>query len=284
MPAASAQLRTGRPPADGMKRIISRDNAHYRELKRLHASARERRRSGRLLLDGMHLITAYQQRCGRPAEIVLSDSGAGRAEVVDYLASCPSGMLITQLPDALWAELALVDTPSGIMAVAGWPQPAAVVDLAADTVALDGVQDPGNIGSILRSAAAAGFRQILLSADCAQAWSPKTLRAGMGAHFQLDIHEGGDLPAFLAAYRGQSVATAVNATADLYTAGPGAGAVTWVFGSEGQGLRAAVLAATHLQVRIPMPGACESLNVAAAAAVCLFETVRRRQRAADGGR
>ena len=266
-----------------MKRISSRDNAHFRELKRLQASARERRRSGRLLLDGMHLISAYQQRCGSPAEIVLSDSGAARAEIVGYLASCPAAVPIIQLPDSLWAELALVDTPSGIMAVAAWPQPATAIDLAADAVALDGVQDPGNVGSILRSAAAAGFRQILLSADCAQAWSPKTLRAGMGAHFQLDIHEDGDLPAFLAAYHGQSIATAVGATADLYSAGL-ARAVAWVFGSEGRGLSAAVLAATSLQVRIPMPGVCESLNVAAAAAVCLFETVRRRHRAADGDR
>ncbi|MCM8611855.1 RNA methyltransferase [Accumulibacter sp.] len=265
-----------------MKRISSRDNAHYRELKRLHASARERRRSGRLLLDGMHLITAYQQRCGSPLEIVISDSAAGRREVVDHLANCPPAIPVTQLPDALWGELALVDTPSGIMAVAAWPQPATTIDLAADTVVLDGVQDPGNVGSILRSAAAAGFQQILLSADCAQAWSPKTLRAGMGAHFQLAIHEGGDLPAFLTSYHGQSIATAVGAAADLYSAGL-APAVAWVFGSEGQGLRAAVLAATQLQVSIPMPGDCESLNVAAAAAVCLFETVRRRHPAADGG-
>jgi len=283
VPAASAQFRAGGTPAADMKRISSRDNPHYRELKRLHASARERRRSARLLLDGLHLITAYQQRCGSPAELVVSDSGAGRREIIDHLASCPPVMPVTQLPDALWAELALVDTPSGIMAVAAWPQPPTAIDLAADAVLLDGVQDPGNVGSILRSAAAAGFHQILLSADCAQAWSPKTLRAGMGAHFQLAIHEESDLPAFLANYHGLSIATAANAPAGLFATDL-APAVAWIFGSEGQGLRAAVLAATHLQVHIPMPGACESLNVAAAAAICLFETVRRRQRTADGGR
>lgn len=266
-----------------MRRINSRENPHYKALKRLSESGRERRKSGRVLLDGMHLIEAYGRQSGAPEEILLSDSGTGRPEIADYLAGLPAGSSVTLLPDTLFADLALVDTPSGIMAVAPWPTPARAIDHAADSVVLDGIQDPGNVGSILRSAAAAGFRQVLLSADCAQAWSPKTLRAGMGAHFQLDIHEGGDLPAFLAAYHGQSIATAVGATADLYSAGL-APAVAWVFGSEGQGLSAAVLAATRLQVRIPMPGACESLNVAAAAAVCLFETVRRRHPAADGGR
>jgi TrmH family RNA methyltransferase len=181
-----------------MRRINSRENPHYKALKRLSESGRERRKSGRVLLDGMHLIEAYGRHCGAPEEILLSDSGAGRPEIAGYLAGLPAGSRRTLLPDALFADLALVDTPSGIMAVAPWPTPARAIDHAADTVVLDGIQDPGNVGSILRSAAAAGFRQILLSVDCAQVWSPKTLRAAMGAHFQLDIHEGCDLPGFLA--------------------------------------------------------------------------------------
>ena len=165
---------------------------------------------------------------------------------------------------------------SVVQVVVAWPQPARGLDHDADTVLLDGVQDPGNVGSILRSTAAAGFRQVLLSADCAQAWSPKTLRAAMGAHFQVEIHEGGDLAGFLAAYHGQAVATALAAPDSLYTAKLDR-PLAWVFGSEGLGVRPAVLAATQRQVHIPMPGAMESLNVAAAAAICLFETVRRRR-------
>lgn len=259
-----------------MKRIASRDNAHFKALKRLIESGRERRKSGRILLDGMHLIEAYQRRCGLPEEIIISDSGARRPENAGYLSGRPVAASVSLLPDALFSELAMVDTPSGIMAVVNWPQAARALDSQSDTVVLDGVQDPGNVGSILRSAAAAGFRQILLSTDCAQAWSPKTLRAAMGAHFQLDIHHASDLPGFLAGYRGLAVATALDASESLYTSrleGP----LAWVFGSEGQGLRPAVLAATRVQLRIPMPGASESLNVAAAAAICLFETIRRRQ-------
>ena len=259
-----------------MRRIAARDNPHYKALKKLGESGRERRKSGRVLLDGMHLIEAYGRHCGIPEEILVSDSGAGRPEIARYLECRGAAKTRTLLSDALFSELATVDTPSGIMAVVPLPAAMRKLDYDADTVLLDGVQDPGNVGSILRSAAAAGFRQILLSIDCAQAWSPKTLRAAMGAHFQLDLHENSNLGEFLAAYRGQSVATALAAPLSLYSArlqGP----LAWVFGSEGLGVRPAVLAATHLQLRIPMPGATESLNVAAAAAICLFETLRSRE-------
>ncbi len=259
-----------------MKRIASRENPHYKMLKKLCQSSRERRRSACVLLDGMHLIEAYGRQRGMPEEIVVSDSGAGRPEAACYLANCGAGTRVTCLPDALFDDLAVVDTPSGIMAIVAWPQPARGLDHDADTVLLDGVQDPGNVGSILRSTAAAGFRQVLLSADCAQAWSPKTLRAAMGAHFQVEIHEGGDLAGFLAAFHGQAVGTALAAPVSLYTTKLDR-PLAWVFGSEGLGVRPAVLAATQRQVHIPMPGAMESLNVAVAAAICLFETVRRRQ-------
>jgi TrmH family RNA methyltransferase len=259
-----------------MRQIASRDNPHFKVLKRLCLSGRERRKTGQVLLDGMHLIEAYGEHFGLPAEIVVSESGALHKEIADYLAGAGARCTTTILADALFAELAAVETPSGIMAVVAQPKPAHALDQEIDAVLLDGVQDPGNVGSILRSAAAAGFRQILLSADCAHAWSPKTLRAAMGAHFQLDIHESSDLTGFLGGYQGQGVVTALDATASLYAANlkrP----VAWVFGSEGQGVRAEVAEATQLQVRIPMPGATESLNVAAAAAICLFETVRQRQ-------
>ncbi|HCZ16418.1 MAG TPA: RNA methyltransferase [Candidatus Accumulibacter sp.] len=261
-----------------MKRITSRENPHYKALQRLCQSGRERRKSGRVLLDGLHLIEAYSQHYGVPGELVVSDSGACRPETARYLEGLVAATTVTCFADALFGDLAVVDAPSGIMAIVGQPQPACGLDCDADAVLLDGVQDPGNLGSILRSAAAAGFRQVVLAVDCAQAWSPKTLRAAMGAHFQLDIHEHGDLARFLAAYRGQSVATVPGGSSSLYSADLGQ-PLAWVFGSEGLGVRPDVVAATQLQLRIPMPGASESLNVAAAAAICLFETVRRRHAA-----
>ena len=258
-----------------MRPITSRDNAHYKALLRLCRSGRERRKSGRVLLDGMHLIEAYEQHRGNPEEVLVSESGARRPENARYLEG-RAAAAVTCLADALFDALAVVDTPSGIMAIVSLPQPAGNLDHDGDAVLLDGIQDPGNLGSILRSAAAAGFHQILLSDDCAQAWSPKTLRAAMGAHFQLDIHEYSDLAGFLAAYRGQSVATVIAASGSIYGAGLGQ-PLAWVFGNEGTGVRSAVAAAVDLQLHIPMRDGSESLNVAAAAAVCLFETLRRRQ-------
>jgi RNA methyltransferase, TrmH family len=258
-----------------MKHIASRDNPHFKALKKLVRSGRERRKTGLAWLDGMHLIEAYGQRVGVPEEVVVSASGTRRPEIARYLESAKAGASITVVADALFDELAIVETPSGIMAVVTPSRCAREPDLAIDSVLLDGIQDAGNLGSILRSAAAAGFRQALLSADCAQPWSPKTLRAAMGAHFQLDIHEACDLPAFLASYRGRAVLTALDASASLYSLDL-KGTVAWVFGSEGQGVRPDVAAWVTLGVRIPMPGATESLNVAAAAAICLFETVRQR--------
>jgi TrmH family RNA methyltransferase len=257
-----------------MKHIVSRGNARFRELKKLCHGGRERRKSGRIVLDGIHLIESYIECFGAPDEIIVSETGVERAEIARHLENC-LGIVAVVLADALFAELATVDTPSGIMAVAGQPIRERDADPSADAVLLDGIQDPGNLGSILRSAAAAGFRQVLLSSGCAQAWSPKTLRAAMGAHFSLDIHEDSDLPGFLSGYRGQSIVASPDAAASLFTVELGR-PLAWIFGNEGQGVRPEVSALAKQRIRIPMPGKTESLNVGAAAAVCLFETVRRR--------
>lgn len=258
-----------------MKHIASHDNPHFKALKKLCQSGRERRKTGRAVLDGMHLIESYVQHLGSPEEIVVSESGSSQREISPYLQSVQTGVAISVLSDALFEELATVETPSGIMAVVIQPRCSHGLNQELDAVLLDGIQDPGNLGSILRSSAAAGFRQILLSADCAQVWSPKTLRAAMGAHFQLDIHESCDLPGFLGGYRGQAILTSLDAPSSIYSLDlrqP----VAWVFGSEGQGIRPEVAESIGRCVLIPMPGATESLNVAAAAAICLFETIRQR--------
>ena len=260
-----------------MKHLSSRDNPFFKALKKLCQSGRERRKTGKLVLDGLHLVECYTQRLGAPEAVVVSEHGAAHPEIAAWLGQCAATTSITTLSDRLFDELATVDTPSGIMAVVAQPSCRHAINPQADTVLLDGVQDPGNLGSILRSAAAAGFVQILLAPDCAQAWSPKTLRAAMGAHFQLDLHEAVDLVSFLGDYRGEAMLTSLATEASLYSLDLAQSPVAWVFGSEGQGVRPEVLAVTPRHVRIPMPGATESLNVAAAAAVCLFETARQRQ-------
>lgn len=259
-----------------MKHVASRDNPHFKSLKKLCLSGRERRKTGFAILDGMHLIESYVQHFGKPEEIVVSESGATGREISRYLQRVNPETSVSVLADDLFDDLAVVETPSGIMAVVIQPRCAHGLNQEIDAVLLDGVQDPGNVGSILRSAAASGFRQVLLSIDCAQVWSPKTLRAAMGAHFQLDIYENCNLPAFLGGYRGQAILTALDAPVTLFSLAL-KDPLAWVFGSEGQGVRPEVAECVKLRVRIPMPGATNSLNVAAASAVCLFETVRQRQ-------
>jgi len=254
-----------------MKQITSRDNPFFKELKRLAQSGRERKKTGKALLDGTHLIRAYEEVLGPVEQLIVNEAACQQPEIAALIA----GRAATVLAENLFRDIAVVETPSGIMALV--PIPASPVpDFTVDSVLLDGVQDPGNVGTLLRTAAAAGFRQVLLSADCAGVWSPKVLRAGQGAHFALSIVEDADLPAFLKAYPGTAAVTQLQDAVSLFDA-PLQGAMAWVFGSEGQGVRPEVAAAAPLKVKIPMPGVAESLNVAAAAAVCLFETVRQRQ-------
>lgn len=254
-----------------MKLIQSRDNPFFKTLKRLAESGRERRKTGRTLLDGVHLIEAYEAVHGPVETLVVAESASAGGEIAAYVAG-RDGVL---LADVLMRDLGLVDTPSGLLAVVAMPATTAAVDREKDAILLDGVQDPGNVGTLLRTAAAAGVKQVLLSPGCASAWSPKVLRAGQGAHFVLAIHEDADLGAFMAEYAGTTAVTCLDGSTSLYDA-KWNGPLAWVFGAEGQGVRPALIAAARLRVRIPMPGAVESLNVAAAAAVCLFEAVRRK--------
>lgn len=255
-----------------MKNILSRDNPTYKQLKKLAESARERRKAGQMLLDGVHLVEAYLAGGGLPQLLALSESGAHHPECAALTQSMPTVQTV-MLADALFAEISPVETPVGILALAPLPLSAAVPD-AQFCVLLEDIQDPGNLGSILRSAAAAGAEAIWLSAGCADAWSPKTLRAGMGAHFALQIEERVPLAERLAGFGGLSVAACLGAQQSLYALDL-TGRVAFLIGNEGSGLSAKLLQAAGAQVIIPMPGRVESLNAAAAAAVCFFERVRQ---------
>lgn len=258
-----------------IRHIASRENPHYKSLKKLAGSARERRKSGLTLLDGVHLAKAWTAAGWGVEEYLVSDRSAEHGEIAGFLQSRDDAP-VTVLADALFGDLSPVETPTGLLTCVRARSISGTPANDQDTVVLDGVQDPGNLGSILRSAAAAGCRQAVLSSDCAHPWSPKTLRAGMGAQFVLDIFETDDLPSFLRDFRGTSVVTTLSGEVDLFAAKfypP----VAWIFGHEGRGVRPEVVSASHLQVTIPMPGRIESLNVVAAASICFFESLRRRR-------
>lgn len=252
--------------------IRSRDNARFKALLRLAMSTRERRKAGLTLLDGTHLLESYLASGGVPEQLILSESATANAEIERLVGSAQDVLLLT---DRLFDDIAQVATPIGLVALIRTPDPRPLPEAIENCVMLECIQDAGNLGSILRSAAAAGISKVLLSRGCAFAWSPKVLRAGMGAHFSLDIFENVDLAATVPKLKGKLVCASGHARKSLYQTelrGP----LAWVFGNEGAGVSAVLRAAATEQLRIPMPGRTESLNVAAAAAVCLFEQVRQR--------
>ena len=266
-----------------MKRVHSADNPGYRQLLKLAQSSRERRKAGLSLLDGIHLVAAYHARFGRPAQIVVSESALGNAEIRRLLEALhPLVPLV--LTDALFAALSTVSTPTGIMAAIATPRAPVLPEKLEACVLLDDIQDPGNLGSILRTAAAAGINQVCLSKTSVHAWSPRVLRAGMGAHFMLDIHEQCDLAALIRNFSGRVIVTTLNAPETVFgidLTGP----VALLFGNEGAGVSQDLCELAHQAVGIPMAGGMESLNVGAAVAICLFERMRQlQQRAAQAGR
>ncbi|HVL76405.1 MAG TPA: RNA methyltransferase [Noviherbaspirillum sp.] len=261
-----------------MKSITSRDNPRYKELKQLASSASARRKTATTLLDGIHLCQSYLEHVGQPVSCVLSESALGHPEVQPVVAQCEdAGADCLVLSDALYAGLSQVEHGVGILFVARVPQPPRPARLDGDAVLLDGLQDPGNLGSILRSAAAAGIEHVYCGRGTAAAWSPKVLRAGMGAQFLLRIHEDVELEPLIANARVPVLATSSHAAQQIYDADL-TRPVAWLFGNEGRGVAPHLLAQAALQIGIPQPGPIESLNVAASAAVCLFEQVRQRLR------
>lgn len=267
---------------DAMQAIQSKENARFKQWLKCAGSMREQRKAGLLLLEGLHLLQAWQHS-GRNFSasnnaVLVSETGVSRQEIVDWLAQ-HSLQNVFSLPDRLFNQLADAQSPSGIMAWVDYPQTAHFPDSACDAVLLDGVQDPGNLGSLLRTAAATGVKQVLLSADCCAAWSGKALRAGQGAQFALQIYEHMDLCDFLSGFSGQSIATSLENAQPIFaeSAFCSSQPLAWVFGAEGSGVSAAVMNCVQQKLTVPMPGNIESLNVGAAAAICLFEMVRRRR-------
>ncbi len=255
-----------------MKQIVSRDNPGFKALKALAEDAREQRRQGLTLVEGIHLVAAYRDKIGLPQRLIVSEHGLGQAEIQSLLDSLRT-VDIWLLRDSLFKMLSGVATPVGILAVIPVPAPISEV-VNGSCVMLDALQDAGNVGSILRTAAAAGIGDVFLGTGCAGAWTPRVLRAAQGAHFDLRIREHADLAAVMAAFSGMTVAATAHGGESLYRVDL-AGNVAWLFGSEGEGISPHLEAAAGQRAVIPMATGSESLNVAAAAAICLFEKVRQ---------
>jgi RNA methyltransferase, TrmH family len=257
-----------------MNSIRSRDNPFFKELVKLAGSARQRNKTDQTLLDGAHLLAAYLDAGTMPQHILLNAAALHDAEIAALLKRA-NDVPVTQLDDKLFAKLSELKTPTGILALIDLPQPDVPVADSNFALLLEDIQDPGNLGSMLRSAAAAGCDAVFLSSGCADAWSPKVLRAAMGGHFALSIYEQQDLPGVAKVFSGTLLATSLQATRSLYDCDL-RGNVAFLIGNEGAGLSDDLLRLATRKITIPMPGKIESLNAAAATAICLFEAVRQR--------
>ena len=255
-----------------MNVLRSRANPRVRRWHRLVRDAKARRAQARALIEGQRLVGACLVAGGAIEELLVSQSGMAKREISSLVDR--AGVELVVLSDAVFRAIVDTDTPQGIAAEVAIPSTPPALAESRGCVMLDRIQDAGNVGAILRSAAAFGVQDVLLSSGCADPWSPKVLRAAMGGHFALRIGASRNPVSDVERFPG-TVACAVAhggvpiASADLK------GPVLWIFGSEAQGVRGDLTSRADLRVTIPMPGALESLNVGAAAAICFYEASRR---------
>jgi TrmH family RNA methyltransferase len=258
-----------------MKQITSTHNAVYKNLRQLASSAKHRKRAGQTLLEGVHLCQSYLEHVGTPQMIIYTDPATENPEVADIIARCNqalvSGILLSE---AHFGVISSVENGIGIAFLIDVPTHETHQVITSNALLLEDVQDPGNMGAILRTAAAAGVSEVYTSAGSSSAWSPKVLRAGMGAHFALTIYENCDLADAIGKAQVQVLATSLEATETIYEKDLSR-STAWLFGNEGSGVSGELLSLNIQRVIIPQNPAVESLNVAASTAVCLFE--QRRQ-------
>lgn len=259
-----------------MKLITSKDNALYKEFKALATTHSARKKANRTLLDGIHLTQSYLDLDLQPIYCIFSENVISHPEAAALISRCEAlNVPCISLTNELFSAVSQVEHGVDISFIIDIPRSETLTQLTKSAVLLDQIQDPGNMGSILRSAAAAGIEYVYCAKGSAAAWSPKVLRAGMGAHFLLNIIENADLFEVIQSSQIPVYATSSYAEKSLYQlelTQP----VAWLMGHEGQGVSSALLDEVSETIIIPQLGPMESLNVAAASAVCFFEQVRQR--------
>jgi len=227
---------------------------------------RQRRSERRIVVEGPHLLAAALGAGLGPKALFATEAALTRPEIAQ-LVGARQAVLVSP---AVFAAIVDAETPQGVAAELEMP----ALERRGTTVFLEGVQDPGNVGAIVRSAAAFGAGSVVLDRHCADAWSPKVLRAGAGGHFLVGIRQVDDLAAAVRRFKGRVLCATARAGLRLRDV-VFAGETGWLFGGEGAGVSAGLEELAAASVAVPMAAGTESLNVAAAAAICLYEAFSR---------
>jgi TrmH family RNA methyltransferase len=232
------------------------------------------KRGGEAVLEGIHLCQEWLRHKGLPrAALFDSEKLASGDELAGLAQALPEPSCISCEP-ALLRGLSQVGHGQGVYFLVTVPEPELPERITENCLWLDRIQDPGNLGTLLRTACAAGIAHAYLSTGCASAWAPKVLRSAQGAHFAMTVHEHVDLEQLRGQLDVPLLATALEGAVPLYDAALPEHCA-WLIGNEGQGVEPALLALADTRVFIPQAPGVESLNAAVAAAICVFEQRRR---------
>ncbi|MCR4530737.1 TrmH family RNA methyltransferase [Acinetobacter venetianus] len=253
--------------------LESKDNAKIKHLRGLIELNSARKKHQQTVLEGTHLCLAWLQQQKKIFSLFTTEQALENSELQQVFELHQGHIFV--ISDVLYKDLSTLGTTLPCLAIIDLPQNPTQIDFTQDTLILENVQDPGNVGTLLRSAAAANIKQVICTQGSASLWSPRVLRAGMGAHFSLVCFENIQLEDILPQFKIPVFVTSSHRSTSLYSKDL-TQACVWILGNEGQG--ASNYALEHAEaVAIPQPGGQESLNVAIAGSICFFEMVRQRQ-------
>jgi TrmH family RNA methyltransferase len=252
--------------------LESKDNPKIKHLRGLIEQNSHRKKHGQTVLEGTHLCLAWLQENRKINSIFTTEHALEHPDFEEILSAYTGHVFV--IGESLYKDLSTLGTTLACLAIVDLPTSRQALKFDEDTLILENIQDPGNVGTLLRSAAAAGIKQVVCTRGSASLWSPRVLRAGMGAHFSLQTYENIALEDCLERFEIPVYVTSSHRAASLYSKDLSKACV-WILGNEGQGVSDYALAHAEA-VSIPQPGGQESLNVAIAGSVCFFEMVRQR--------
>ncbi len=256
-----------------MQLITSAQNPTVKHAHALLTQHRARKKSGETVLEGVHLLQAYLDKDLPIKTMLVGEADATHPEVLALLARVPERSVL-MISDKLYKEIRTLGDSVAVMALIDVPKPV-LADISNDCLILDGVQDAGNAGTLLRSAASVGIKTVISTEGSAHLWSPKCLRAGMGAQFSMTIYEQMAAEDVLRCVKVPLYATSSHTDKWIYEHSLTA-PMAWVLGHEGQGV-SDIFLSQATPIALPQPGGQESLNVGVAGSVCFYEMLRQRQ-------